>query len=91
MKAKLYRRKYDVLHITQDTTREELGNFVENHDAVGIKINGVGFCASTSLTLNCGNNLIAVHPGAVFLKNSEGDVTLIDGQAYNFLFYEEDK
>lgn len=91
MKAKPYRRKYDVLHITQDTTREELGNFVENPDSVGIKINGVGFCASTSLTLNCGNKLITVHPGAVFLKNSEGGITLIDGQAYNFLFYEEDK
>lgn len=78
MKAKPYRRKYDILHITEDTTREELGSFVKNQDAVGIKINGVGFCASTSLTLNCGNKLITVHPGAVFLKNSEGGVTLID-------------
>lgn len=91
MKAKPYRRNYNVLHITQDTTREELGNFVGNHNAVGIKLNGVGFCANTLLTLDCGDKRITVHPGAVFLKNYEGDVTLLDGQAYNFLFCEDDK
>lgn len=91
MKANPYRRKYDVLHITQDTTREELGNFIGDHNAVGIKINGIGFCSTTTLTLDCGDELITVHPGIVFLKNSEGSVTFLDEQGYDLLFYEDDK
>lgn len=91
MKAKPYRRKYDVLHITKNTTREELGNFIGDHDGIGVKIKGIGFCANTILTVKDGNATCEIHPGSVILKNSEGVMTLIDNVAFNTLFYEEDK
>ena len=91
LKAKPYRRKYETLHITRDTTREELGNFIENRDAVGVKINGIGFCANTTLTLNNGNSSREVPPGIVILKHNNGKISLIGSDLFSALFYEEDK
>lgn len=90
MIAKPYRRKYNTLQVTANTTKQELGDFIGCPEAVRTVMNGIGFCADTTLIMNTDTNEIALYPGTVLLKNYGGDIAIIDGASYNMLFYEEE-
>lgn len=89
MKAKPFNRKYDVMVITNDTSSNEIGEFIKCPNAVRTKIYGIGFAAKRTNLINLNYGVVEVLPGNVLLRNSSDDITIISNDAYNMLFKTE--
>ena len=92
MKAKAYRKKYDVLHITKNTTVHELVEFTNEPDAVKVIVHGIGFCAEQTLCIKYKDGSIdKLYPGTVIIKDKDNFSTCMSESAYALIFHEEDK
>ena len=89
MKIQANKKKYDALFITQETSRDTVGNFVGCHNAVSYKLDGIGFMANRTLLLHLDSgHTVLLNPGTVIIKSKEMDLGFMTQNTYNLIFDE---
>lgn len=89
MKAKPFNRKYDVMVVTNDTSSNDIGEFIKCPKAVRTKLYGIGFAARRTNLISLDYGVVEVFPGNVILRNSTDEVAVMDRSTYNMLFKTE--
>ena len=86
LKVQANKKQYDALYISKCTSKETVGNFVGNHDAVSCKLHGIGFTADNTLILHFDKKSIALNPGTVLLRSKENCFGYMDQGTFEMLF-----